>query len=261
MSWTVDQARETLRRPHPNDTKYRRGVLAIRTGSVEYPGAAVLGVEAALRTGVGMVRYLGDAATLVLQRRPEIVTQSGQFDALLIGSGMAHASATDLFIAQANIEAAPVIADAGALDPIVLRSVLTRPLFLTPHVGEAARLLGQDIARVDADPANAAAELAASWNATVVLKGHRTVIAHPERDPLTLSPATARLASAGTGDVLAGILAALVASTPDGDPIALAATAVTLHSLAAERIAGPILALELAEQVSPVIADLWGSEQ
>src|SRR5688572_29932419 len=88
-SWTVEDTGHALRRPTAADDKYSRGVLGVRTGSDAYPGAAVLGVDAAWRTGVGMVRYVGaDRPTaLVLARRPETVAVDGRVQAWLIGSG------------------------------------------------------------------------------------------------------------------------------------------------------------------------------
>src|SRR6476646_3403586 len=89
-SWTLEDAGRVLRRPTATDDKYSRGVVGIRTGSDRYPGAAVLGVEAAWRAGIGMVRYLGPerAAQLVLARRPETVTADGRVQAWVVGSGM-----------------------------------------------------------------------------------------------------------------------------------------------------------------------------
>ena len=88
--WTPREAARLIEVPVPDDDKYSRGVLGVITGSAAYPGAAVLGVDAALHTGVGMVRYLGDerATTFVLQRRPEAVTATGRVQAWLVGSGM-----------------------------------------------------------------------------------------------------------------------------------------------------------------------------
>ena len=89
LEWTAEHAAGVLRMPTASDDKYSRGVLGVRTGSERYPGAAVLGVEAAHRTGLGMVRYLGPErpAALVLARRPETVTADGRVQAWLIGSG------------------------------------------------------------------------------------------------------------------------------------------------------------------------------
>ena len=89
VTWGRRDTAGELHAPSESDDKYRRGVVGIRTGSDQYPGAAVLGVEAAWRTGVGMVRYLGPErpASLVLQRRPETVTVGGRVQAWVIGSG------------------------------------------------------------------------------------------------------------------------------------------------------------------------------
>ena len=89
-AWTPDDARHSIAVPGTADDKYSRGVLGMVTGSTRFPGAAVLGVEAALHTGLGMVRYLGptEVGTLVLQRRPEIVLGDGRVQAWLLGSGI-----------------------------------------------------------------------------------------------------------------------------------------------------------------------------
>ncbi|WP_316296213.1 NAD(P)H-hydrate dehydratase, partial [Clavibacter michiganensis] len=86
----ADRTRLAIRLPRDDDDKYTRGVLGVRTGSDRYPGAAVLGVEAAARTGVGMIRYLGPAgaSASVLARRPEVVTADGRVQAWLVGSSM-----------------------------------------------------------------------------------------------------------------------------------------------------------------------------
>ena len=86
--WTARDARDWIAVPTPDDDKYSRGVLGVVTGSALYPGAAVIGVDAALHTGVGMVRYLGAVAADVLARRPEAVATAGRVDAWLLGSGM-----------------------------------------------------------------------------------------------------------------------------------------------------------------------------
>src|SRR4051812_40399963 len=119
--WTDADTRAEYRVPVPGDDKYSRGVVGILTGSAEYPGAAVLGVEGAARTGTGMIRYLGDdgAARFVLQRRPESVTAPGRVQAWVIGSGMDAGKRSGEL--RERIEAAlgqglPVVLDAGALD-------------------------------------------------------------------------------------------------------------------------------------------------
>ena len=120
--------------PEEDDDKYTRGVVGFVTGSARYPGASVLGVEAALRTGVGMVRYLGPgrATRLVLQRRPEAVTTDGRVQAWVLGSGQDAAERDELtamFLENALVQGVPTVLDAGALDlwpkatgPVVMAS-------------------------------------------------------------------------------------------------------------------------------------------
>src|SRR6188768_3908488 len=116
--WTIEDAGACIKRPLPTDDKYSRGVLGVITGSDDYPGAAVLGVEAALRTGLGMVRFLGPhrPATMVLARRPEAVVSDGRVQAWLIGSGTDHASYSDARAEWAIKEGVPVVLDGGGLE-------------------------------------------------------------------------------------------------------------------------------------------------
>src|SRR5690554_509528 len=134
--WTDVQAAELIAVPSEGDDKYSRGVLGVVTGSSQYPGAAVLGVEAAIRTGVGMVRYLGAAGDLVLQRRPEAVTSPGRVQAWLLGSGLDSSDRdpeTTRLLVEALGQGLPTVVDAGALD-LVGRA--TGPTVITPHFQE-----------------------------------------------------------------------------------------------------------------------------
>jgi NAD(P)H-hydrate repair Nnr-like enzyme with NAD(P)H-hydrate dehydratase domain len=265
VPWTPTDAAAHIAVPEPSSDKYSRGVLGIITGSDRYPGAAVLGVEAALHTGVGMVRYLGGerVSTLVLQRRPEAVTDDGRVQAWLIGSGTDHASkeadaeaAADRALAQ-NV---PLVLDGGALERV--RDV-TAPTIITPHYGELARVLAVDRADIAADPASWALRASQQFGVTVLLKGHTTFVAGGGI-ALSASAAPTWLATAGAGDALAGILGALVAThterlAAEGSLLArLGATASVIHGLAAQRAGGggPFTVLELASQVPRVIADL-----
>ncbi|TPW75939.1 ADP-dependent NAD(P)H-hydrate dehydratase [Schumannella soli] len=252
--------------PGAADDKYSRGVLGIVTGSTRYPGAAVLGVEAAMRTGVGMIRYLGPgrATRLVLQRRPEAVTAPGRVQAWLIGSGQ-DASDVDPQredrIAPALASPVPTVLDGGGFE---LRSRISAPAVLTPHAGELARLVGSTRAEVEADPREAAVAAARGLNAVVLLKGHSTYAADPHGRVLVARSAPTWTATAGAGDALAGILGALVATHADeiaADPgvlVDLAATAAVLHGLAAARAShgGPLTILDLAAELPGAIAAL-----
>ncbi|WP_336633255.1 MULTISPECIES: ADP-dependent NAD(P)H-hydrate dehydratase [unclassified Microbacterium] len=267
--WTDADAAGTLRRPTAADDKYSRGVLGIRTGSQRYPGAAVLGVEAAHRTGVGMVRYLGDdrPTSLVLARRPETVTSDGRVQAWLIGSGTDADDRTpdEAEELRAVIEGdVPVVVDAGALD-LVPAGHRRAPIVVTPHDREHERLrAAAGLAAVGEDRARGAAETARTLGVVVLLKGARTVVATPSGRILVVVAPTPWLATAGTGDVLGGILGALVAAAAPREVQELgplAATAARVHGLAAarasaEREGGPITALDVAEAVASVVGSL-----
>ncbi|MGY4859741.1 ADP-dependent NAD(P)H-hydrate dehydratase [Cryobacterium sp. AP23] len=271
LEWGGAEARDWIAVPQASDDKYSRGVLGIRTGSTDYPGAAVLGVEAASRTGVGMVRYLGPrrVSTLVLQRRPEVVTADGRVQAWLLGSGIdagTRSPETTARMREALGQGVPALLDAGALD-LVGDGTGTR--VITPHYRELAGLLGRsgetvDAAEIAAAPGDWAVRAAGLLGVTVLLKGSTTFVASPSGIRLTVSGSPAWLATAGSGDVLAGILGALLAThsatlQADADALAaLAATASFVHAAAADRASGggPIVALDIAEAVPATIAAL-----
>ncbi|WP_286343959.1 ADP-dependent NAD(P)H-hydrate dehydratase [Frondihabitans sucicola] len=246
VPWAAADAADWIAVPDDDDDKYSRGVLGVVTGSDQYPGAAVLGVEAALHTGVGMLRYLGPerAASFVLHRRPEAVTSPGRVQAWLLGSGIDPATldgvTTDRFRSAAQ-SGLPLVLDAGAL---ALREQTDAPIIVTPHFRELAGASGRSVDDIAADPAAAAARAAEEWGVTVLLKGHRTYVASPGGLRLVASSAPSWLATAGAGDALGGILGALVATHTDeidGDQDALArlaATASVVHGLAAARASG-----------------------
>ncbi len=254
--------KQYLRQPSASDDKYSRGVVGFVTGSEEYPGAAILGVTAAMRTGIGMVRYLGPKSVgeLVLLARPEAVLADGRAQAWVLGSGVpANSAHRDLL--QQHFEAAELaVVDAGAIELLDLRRRKGLAV-LTPHAGELARLLEVSKDEVLADPSAKALTAAIATNCTVLLKGNTSFIATPESEHREISNLSPALATAGTGDVLAGILGALLAANHDAaiqnafvDIIELA---VRLHSDAASYAAeaGPIVALDVAEAIRQVIAE------
>ena len=263
-----------VRVPTPSDDKYSRGVVGFVTGSTRYPGAAVLGVEAALRTGVGMARYLGPArpTELVLQRRPEAVTAQGRVQAWVVGSGIE--SVGDLEAeperwAQAALSSGhPIAIDAGVIDEASIERATASgaPVMITPHAGELARLLGRERSAVLEAPLEAAREVAARLDVVVLLKGHTTRAVAPSGAAVVARSAPSWLATAGAGDALAGILGALLAShaealATDADRtllMRLGAAAAGIHGLAAERASagGPLTVLDLCVAISPVIAEL-----
>lgn len=304
--WTAAEAAALLAPPGPDSDKYLRGVLAARTGSTAYPGAAVLTVEAAWRTGVGMVRFvpgLDDAppafglptpAAAVVGARPEtVITESGTAeatgaDAWLLGSGTdarTRSLAEREALARLLAGRAPLVIDAGALPELSRGTAARAPRAITPHLGEFLALwAAHDLGALPADwptasapsgtrahPSeaarrSAALQLARRLDATVLLKGSLTIVATPGGLCTTVGPATPWLATAGTGDVLAGILGALAATHAaqiQEDPEhfgPVAATAAVIHDLAARRACGepaaPITAGDVARAIPEAIASL-----
>lgn len=257
-----DDAAAWIAVPDEHDDKYSRGVVGFVTGSARYPGAAVLGVEAAVRTGVGMVRYLGPgrATRLVLQRRPEVVTAEGRVQAWVLGSGWDTGRKTDeltrLLLEPVFATPVPTVLDAGAID---LWPKVPGARVLTPHAGELARLLGIETDAVLSDRQGAVRRAVELTAATVLLKGAETLVAAPGRETLRVRNATPWLATAGAGDALAGILGALLATHADAEDLAaVAATAAWVHGEAARRASdgGPFTILDLCAALPGVVRDL-----
>lgn len=254
-----------LQIPSATADKYSRGVVGFVTGSDVYPGAAILGVTAAIRTGIGMVRFSGPEAVekMLLESRPEVVCEPGRVSAWVLGSGLTLDDASRLHEALSSEE--PKIIDAGALE-ICDFETLRGISILSPHAGEAAKLISRldspiDRSVIEADPELAARRLSQITGQTVCLKGNITVIASPDLETVSVGPNPSDLATAGTGDVLAGIMGAiLAANSQDFDPLDVAQTAVLIHSEAARRLSltGPIAALDLADEVRTVVAE-WRS--
>ncbi|RRJ88674.1 NAD(P)H-hydrate dehydratase [Gulosibacter macacae] len=214
---SASDVRACLAIPGDTDNKYRRGVVLLATGSRTYPGAAVLTAEAACRSGAGMVRYSGPerVADAVLAVRPEVVHGLGKFDALVIGSGIPDAREDERSALYRSALAAgiPTVADAGAL-------TLVEPgqanLIITPHAKELSALLERlGLAKLSADEiaesgGEAAVDAAKLLGCTVLLKGRHTYIVEGEERLHVRSP-NSWLATAGTGDVLAGVIGTVLA--------------------------------------------------
>ena len=305
--------------PGPDDHKYTRGVVGLWAGSESYPGAAVLAASGAVRAGAGMVRLSAPRRVedLVLAARPEVVPAAGRVQALVLGPGIDPADTTRADEVRAVLASTlgpcgkdrqcptrvPTVVDAGALS--ILPELLTEDLsctplhVLTPHAGEAAALLSAledqgtpaqetrrwSRERVEAHPGLAAREICRRTGATVLLKGATTLIAAPQRPLVSVDGGPGWMASAGSGDVLAGILGAVLAgaaarweqSAPDAsgvDPVLDAlvdsvAAGVRLHALAGAYAAAspqgaggagtgghPIAALDIAAALGPARLEL-----
>ncbi|MGC5167757.1 NAD(P)H-hydrate epimerase [Luteimicrobium sp. DT211] len=274
--------------PGATSQKYSRGVLGIVAGTSEFPGAAVLAATAAVRAGVGMVRYVGpDAvARAVVGARPEVVPARGRVQAWALGPGLPaaaprgddgpvepdvlvqhHEARSALAAAGAQDGRVPVVVDAGALSLLPARVPAT--VVLTPHAGELATLLrsrGQDVDRaaVEAAPLEHARLAHELTGATVLLKGAVTVVVGAGGAEYAQADGPAWLATAGAGDVLTGLLGTLLAGRSDdvlGDPTlaaTLAAAAASVHGLAAHAAnpGGPVSALAVADALPGVVAEL-----
>ncbi|WFR83327.1 NAD(P)H-hydrate dehydratase [Arthrobacter sp. Y-9] len=268
-----------LPRPAAEGHKYTRGVLGVVAGSEEYPGAALLACTGALAAGAGMVRYFGppSVAALVNAALPEVVCHTGpelqgRVQAWVLGSGVSGEEQLDR-CRQALSLGQPAVVDAGALD-LVGERVEDRPeLILTPHAGELARLLGRlgterDRAEVEATAGASLREAVRLTGTTILLKGPHTLCHEPGGSLFSQADGTPWLATAGSGDVLAGVLGALLAQggaapssgREEGDAgrwAATAALAAAVHGRAGRIASGeadggrghPITARDIAHAV------------
>jgi hydroxyethylthiazole kinase-like uncharacterized protein yjeF len=232
----TEVARPRLGAPGPDDHKYRRGYVAVVGG--EMPGAAALTASAALRAGAGYVRLVSETA---LPSLPHAVVQSSELGvilddmrigALAVGPGLGRGGKAEALIAASLRSSLPKVLDADALWWLGDRRV--EGAILTPHEGEFRRLF-PDLTGSKVEQARAAAARA---GAVIVYKGPDTVIAAPDGRAAIAAPAPHWLASAGTGDVLTGIVAAMRASGLA--PFEAACAGVWLHGRAAA-LAGPAL--------------------
>ncbi len=281
--------------PGRRDHKYSRGVLGVVAGSERYPGAAMLSVESAAVSGAGMVRYLGpeSVARQVLARAPEAIVEAGspgRVQAWLLGPGIAGEAddSRQLQRARDTLHAAlaagqPAVVDAGALG--LLPDRCPAHWILTPHAGELAAFLSRNesvrgeaaVTRDDVEsrPLHFARLAAADSGATVLLKGATTLVASPSGTVFSQSEGTPWLATAGSGDVLAGLLGSLAAQYAEGamgddGPFAVlgippedrwaaaAAVAASLHGRAGSGASdgGPLTARAVLRELPGVLGSL-----
>lgn len=288
-----------LPQPSGRDHKYTRGVAGLIAGSGQYPGAGILAAAAASACGPGMVRLLGpDAVRTALHlRNPEVVCSEGsprdvKVQSWVVGPGIDGDDAQLRRAAEAIGSGIPTVVDAGALALVSpVGGTVVAPadgvaghggnaaLILTPHAGELAALLGRhgmtmERPAIEASPLAAARAAADLFGAVVLLKGATTVVAAPGGPTYTQSNGTARLATAGSGDTLAGMLGALLAmvnataqaaaagatiaaALTTGELARTAALAAALHGeLSRNDGGGPLNAGQLAQRIPRVWAQL-----
>lgn len=224
--------------PGPADDKYTQGVVGVAAGSATYLGAAVLTSGAAVLATSGLVRYAGAAADPVRARWPEIVAtgsiaDAGRVQAWAIGPGLGTGSDGRSALRHVFADGVPVCADADAITMLAHDPTLWDcrepevPVLLTPHEGEFARIAGE----AGADRVAAARGAAAKLGVTMLIKGHSTVVADAGGQVLVHPSASSWPATAGSGDVLTGLIGALLAA--GRPPLLAAGAAVYVHELAA----------------------------
>ncbi|MBM9462036.1 NAD(P)H-hydrate epimerase [Aeromicrobium sp. YIM 150415] len=238
--------------PGPESHKYSRGVVGIEAGSPEYAGAAHLCVAGAQAGTAGMVRFVGqrELCDRVVDRAPEVVAGRGHVQAWVVGPGGIDDPEP---VRAALDDDVPVLLDATALTHLPPR--LRPDVLLTPHAGELARMLEVERAEVEADPWPHARTAARRWDATVLLKGPRTLVVAPDGRTMVNTSGTPWLATAGAGDMLAGFAGSLLSSGLGA--LSAGALAALLHGAAAERaaLAGPFPAHHIAELLPSVLGD------
>ncbi len=228
-----------LSRPNPKVCKNNFGHVLVVAGSPSMLGAAALTGLAAMRSGAGLVTLaVPSALNLTLQKKispvlmtlplPQTNNQAfalkalaslkkiwNKYDAVAIGPGMGQGKGTQKFILDFISHCpSPMVIDADALNALakVLRPLLKNPVpkTLTPHPCEMARLTGKTIKAVESDRKGVALDFAKKYRCILVLKGHRTVVASPEGKCYVNQTGNAGMATAGSGDVLTGMIAAIL---------------------------------------------------
>jgi ADP-dependent NAD(P)H-hydrate dehydratase len=268
--------------PEREGDKEERGRVLVVAGCRQIIGAAVLAATSALRAGAGKVAIATPASiaqaigiavpesrVFALPERDDGSIEPDCIDVLeeivphvksvLIGPGLPYVDAT-CALASALLDTfghAGVVLDAGAMGVVKTRGRFTSPVLLTPHAGEMASLEGGEKDEIADDPLSAVLDAASRWNAVVALKGAITHIAAPDARVWRNTAGNPGLATSGSGDVLSGVIAGLVAR---GAPLEQAAAwGVALHARAGDRLAqrvGPFgyLARELPAEVPPLMA-------
>lgn len=235
-----------MARPHASH-KGSFGDVSVIGGAVGMSGAVLLAARMAAMAGAGRV-FAAFASTPPAfdPVHPELMCRAAdaidwQYGAMVIGPGLGTTRAAHDLLATALASTRPLVLDADALNLIAqeygLQQRLARrraPSLLTPHPAEAARLMGSDTAQVQHNRLSVAAELASRFNACVILKGSGSIVAAPDGRLAINTTGNPALATAGSGDVLAGLCGALLAQQHPAWETALAA--VWLHGAAADQM-------------------------
>lgn len=239
-----------------SDNKYSRGIVAVVAGSASYPGAAILTVGGARRGNAGYVKFLSNSprlVDLVISRFPDVVPIKSflneRFDSLVVGPGASKVSELPGSI--------PVVLDSAAI-AMALRTNKKRRgaiTVVTPHEGEL-RYLGITAAELKkSGREEVARNIATKLQIFVVLKGNRTVIASPTGETIIDKLGGAELATAGSGDLLAGLIGSFLAAQDAAAPLQLIHAAVDTHSRAGRAAAKrftSVTAVEIMDSLAVV---------
>ena len=251
-----------------NSHKNHYGNLIIIGGDQGMSGAVALAAQAALRSGAGLVTALvhpecrGNLASF-----PEIMTlgwnalesRLSQASVVVIGPGLGDSAAAARCLKSLHQVDLPMVVDAGALKTEFLHSLKSKQVVITPHPGEAATLLAGSSAEIQADRLKACDRLVEIFTATCVLKGSGTLIGQQGATPALNTAGNPGMASAGMGDVLSGIIAAMLGQGLT--PFEAAKTAVFIHGLCAENCCteqdqSGLIASDIIRQIPAVVKRL-----
>lgn len=293
IDFTLKEIAKLLPRRSDDVHKHSIGRVLVIAGSRGMSGAALLASRSVLRAGAGVVSLavpayltdLVDVENIEVMTLPLLYEESGnisikaaekiipvlkEFDVILIGPGLSAFDSTVFFVRNIlefiSKEASflKVVIDADALRGLkkIVRP-LQMPTIITPHFGELSRLLGRSVNEIKAAPAAAAYLAAQKYNVTVVLKSHQTYLVEPSAVAYFVSAiGNPGMATAGCGDVLAGLLAGLLAANKIS-VLRAAIAAVTVHSLAGNRAAlnrsqDGIIASDILENIPQALKQLKG---
>lgn len=259
-SWSKSLVIEHWPKREPNSHKGSHGKVGIIAGSETMPGAAAICASAAVESGAGLttVNTLRSVIPIVASHVPEVTfyyrdDELNTFlegkDAVAAGPGLGRLSDDIIEDLITNFEG-PLVIDADGLYELNKHEALIRkrdsPLIITPHAGEMARIINEDIEYVNNNRYEAAAKLASDYGIYVVLKGPETIVAEPDGALWVNHTGNSGLAKGGTGDVLTGIILAFIGQSKDIQPAV--SNAVYMHGYAADYL------IEQGEAIEAVTA-------
>ena len=248
--FTAERLRAMLPARQRADHKGRFGHVLVVAGGPGMGGAARLAGEGALRAGAGLVSVAThpEHSAALLSGRPELMVRGvrnaediapllERATVLAVGCGLGQDAWAREMFAAARASNLPMVVDADGLGLVPESPAGAAPAILTPHPGEAARLLNSSSARVQADRLAAVTALRRRYGGVALLKGAHTLVSGSEKPPWVIDAGNPGMATAGMGDVLTGLMAGLWAQFPEAEPQDLAALAAFVHAGAGDRVA------------------------